>query len=108
MTDPEYRENQNFLTAERHGDAIHIELSCEGTFSVEEYEQFLNEVKRTAWITLDSEQFENDESVTKLGDKYVGEGECHECGYEGYIAENDIGTVYCPKCRSTNVGWPVR
>lgn len=103
-----HREEQEYVTAERYGDAIHIQLACDGTFSIEEYKEFLKQIKRTTWLTRDEKQIDDETPVMSLGDRFVGKGECHECEFEGYIVENDIGTTYCPKCRSTNVGWPHR
>jgi len=100
-------EEQEHLSAERHGDSIHIQLSHDGTFSIEEYKEFLKQIRRTAWLTRDIDQVEGEETVTEIDGDWVGSGECHECSYEGYMVENKIGTIYCPKCRSTNVGWPL-
>jgi predicted Zn-ribbon and HTH transcriptional regulator len=106
----ERREEQELLTAERADNAVRLEINGESTveLSVDEYGELLTQFKRTKWLTSDEEKLANESAVLRMGGKFVGDGNCHECGYEGKIVENDIGTTYCPKCRSTNVGWPVR
>lgn len=103
-------ENQELVHATRNGNEIRLQIAETGDVALtpDEYEQVLNEIRRTKWILADEEQLESEETVMSIGGDHVGKGECHECGYEGYIVENQIGTTYCPKCRSTNVGWPVR
>jgi predicted Zn-ribbon and HTH transcriptional regulator len=106
----EREESQTILQATRSGEEVKLKIAGREpvTLSVEEYDNLLTEIRRTKWLLADEEQLQTESAVRKLGDKFVGKGDCHECGYEGTIVENDIGTTYCPKCRSTNVGWPVR
>jgi len=77
---------------------IVIEIDGVGSreFEIDELENFIDESKQLRMLTID----DNDEYEV-----FRWAGQCHECGHEGEIIENSIGTVLCPKCRSTNVGW---
>lgn len=108
----QWTESQSLIQATRDRDAEEVELKIAGrdpvTLTESEYDNLLTEIRRTKWLLEDAEALEEEETVMKCGGKFMGKGKCHECGYEGYLVENKIGTVLCPKCRSTNVGWPKR
>lgn len=112
LQDQIWQENQSLIQATRDRDAEEVELKIAGrdpvTLTESEYEELLTEIRRTKWLLEEPDTLEEDETVMEVGGKFMGKGECHECGYEGYLVENSIGTVLCPKCRSTNVGWPKR
>lgn len=100
------KEEQELVEAVRDGDTIAVRLR-ERTFTPEEFRDLQRQFKRTAWLATDKEQLESEKKHYPKPLDVRDEGECHECGFEGLMVENEIGTTYCPKCRSTNVGWPV-
>lgn len=100
------KEEQELVEAVRDGDTIAVRLR-ERTFTPEEFRDLQRQFKRTAWLARDKETLEEESTIRGRGHDVQDEGECHECGFEGLMVEDRHGTVYCPKCRSTNVGWPV-
>lgn len=106
----EREEQQDALTAYRKDDRIvlkHHESDAVIEGTLEDYEEFLEEIKRTKWLLRDEDALESESTVTGPPGA-ASKADCHECGFHGYAVENEIGTVYCPKCRSTNVGWKNR
>jgi predicted Zn-ribbon and HTH transcriptional regulator len=100
------KEDQDLVRAVRDGDTVAVRLR-ERTFTPEEFRDFQRQIKRTAWLARCQELLDEETTVRGRGHDVQDEGECHECGFQGLMVENRQRTVYCPKCRSTNVSWPV-